>query len=137
MGLFFAVVSVFVTVGAAAYYVGMGVVRSQAGQRVVALRETREELFQAGFDERVVGPAFRGLGRFVMRLTPIGWGNRVEAKLRLAAPDVAAVFCGFLAGFAASAFFVGACLGFVDATGLDAAVPKTSRTMVVPVRKWR
>ncbi len=79
-----AVVLIAVTVGLAAYWAGMGVVRSQAEARIVALRRSRAEILEASFAERAVGPLIRGLGVQALRLTPAGWARRMERKFELA-----------------------------------------------------
>ncbi len=80
-----AVVLIAITVGLAAYWAGMGVVRSQAEARIVALRRSRAEILEASFAERTVGPLIRGLGVQALRFTPQGWARRMERKFELAA----------------------------------------------------
>jgi tight adherence protein C len=82
----FAAVAVGVTIGAAAVFVGSGVVkaRASASRRLAGLRETRADILDKGFGERAVAPMFQGVGRFAMRYTPQGWGARVDKKLLIA-----------------------------------------------------
>ncbi len=83
--LAFAVFAVAVTVGAAAYYVGIGIIRSQQSTaRLVSLRRTRREVMEAPFAERALAPVFQGLGRFAIRYTPSGWAARTRHRLVLA-----------------------------------------------------
>ncbi len=79
-----AIVLISITVGLAAYWAGMGVVRSQAEARIVALRRSRAEILESSFADRAVGPLIRGLGVQALRLTPGGWARRVERKFELA-----------------------------------------------------
>ncbi len=79
-----AVALIAVTVGLAAYWAGMGVVRSQAEARIVALRKSRAEILEAGFAERAAGPFLRSVGVQARRFTPAGWARRVERKFELA-----------------------------------------------------
>ncbi len=82
----FAAIAVGVTIGAAAIFVGGGVLkaRASASRRLAGLRETRSEVLERGFSERAVAPMFQGVGRFFMRWTPQGWGARVEKRLMIA-----------------------------------------------------
>lgn len=82
----FAAIAVGVTVGAAAVFIGGGVMkaRASASRRLAGLRETRSEVLEKGFGERAVAPMFQGVGRLFMRYTPQGWGARVEKKLMIA-----------------------------------------------------
>ncbi len=80
----FAMLAVFVTVAAAAYYAGMAVLRAQTAERVASLRRNREQILEIGFGERVVGPAIRRLGRMARAYTPAGWTDRVQRRLALA-----------------------------------------------------
>ena len=83
--LIFATVAVGVAVGALALYVGNGVVRArqQAGQRLVSL-QTRTEILQESFAARALAPMVSGVGRFGMRFTPQGWGERTTKRLAYA-----------------------------------------------------
>lgn len=83
--LLFVVVSVAVTVGALAFYVGNGVVKSskQSGNRLASL-QTRETVLDQDFSERAVAPVMQGLGRFALRFTPTGWVAKAQHKLVLA-----------------------------------------------------
>jgi tight adherence protein C len=82
----FAAIAVGVTIGAAAVFIGGGVLkaRASASRRLAGLRETRTEVLERGFSERAVAPMFQGVGRFFMRWTPQGWGERVEKRLMIA-----------------------------------------------------
>lgn len=82
----FAAIAVGVTLGAAAVFVGNGVVRARASasRRLAGLRESRSDVLEKGFGERAVAPMFQGVGRFAMRWTPQGWGARVDRKLIIA-----------------------------------------------------
>ncbi len=84
MLMFFAIASVAVTVAAAAYYVGLGVLRSQAEARVVALRRSRAQVLEQGFAQRALGPAVAGFGRRLRRFTPVGWARTMQRKFELA-----------------------------------------------------
>ncbi len=84
MLLVLAIGLVALTVGLAAYYAGMGVVRSQSEARIVALRRTRAEVLEAGFADRAVGPFIRNIGRQARRLTPAGWARTMQQKFQLA-----------------------------------------------------
>lgn len=83
--LLFAVVTVAVTVGALAVYVGNGVLRSQksSGHRLASL-STRDDVLEQDFSQRAVAPVMQGLGRFALRFTPTGWVGRAQHKLVLA-----------------------------------------------------
>jgi tight adherence protein C len=83
--LLFVVVSVAVTVGALAFYVGNGVVKSskQSGNRLASL-QTRDTVLEQDFSERAVAPVMQGLGRFALRFTPTGWVAKAQHKLVLA-----------------------------------------------------
>lgn len=82
----FAAIAVGVTIGAAAVFIGGGVIkaRASASRRLAGLRETRSDVLDKGFSERAVAPMFQGVGRFFMRYTPQGWGARVEKRLMIA-----------------------------------------------------
>jgi tight adherence protein C len=82
----FTAIAVGVTIGAAAIFVGGGVLkaRASASRRLAGLRETRSEVLERGFSERAVAPMFQGIGHFFMRWTPQGWGARVEKRLLIA-----------------------------------------------------
>ena len=82
----FAAIAVGVTFGAAAIFIGNGVVsaRASASRRLAGLRESRTDVLEKGFSERAVAPMFQGVGRFAMRWTPQGWGARVDKKLIIA-----------------------------------------------------
>jgi len=82
----FAAIAVGVTIGATAVFIGGGVLkaRASASRRLAGLRETRSEVLERGFSERAVAPMFQGVGRFFMRWTPQGWGERVEKRLMIA-----------------------------------------------------
>lgn len=83
--LAFAVFAVAVTVGAAAYYIGFGIVRSQQSTaRLASLRRSRRDVMEAPFAERALAPVFQGLGRFAIRYTPSGWAARTRHRLVLA-----------------------------------------------------
>jgi len=83
--LLFAVVTVSITVGALAVYIGNGVLRSQksSGNRLASLN-TRDDLLEQDFSQRAVAPVMQGLGRFALRFTPTGWVGRAQHKLVLA-----------------------------------------------------
>ena len=83
--LLFAVISVGVTIGAFAYYVGNGVVRARqnAGRRLMGL-QSRAEVLDASFSERAIAPVVQKIGRFALRLTPQGWVTRAQHKLLVA-----------------------------------------------------
>jgi tight adherence protein C len=83
--LLFAVISVSVTVGALAIYVGNGILRSQknTGTRLASL-STREVVMDQDFSQRAVAPVMQGIGRFALRFTPTGWVDRAQRKLVLA-----------------------------------------------------
>jgi len=83
--LLFAVVTVAVTVGALAVYVGNGVLRSQksSGHRLASLN-TRDDVLEQDFSQRAVAPIMQGVGRFALRFTPTGWVGRAQHKLVLA-----------------------------------------------------
>ncbi len=83
--LLFAVISVGVTIGAFAYYVGNGVVRARqnAGRRLMGL-QSRAEVLDASFSERALAPVVQKIGRFALRLTPQGWVTRAQHKLLVA-----------------------------------------------------
>ncbi len=85
--VWFAVAAIFLTVGAAAYYAGMAVLRSETLDRVPSLRRSRSEVLEMGFGERVVGPSLRRLGRFARRFSPAGWAERVQRRLAVAGHD--------------------------------------------------
>ncbi|MCP4965140.1 MAG: type II secretion system F family protein [bacterium] len=82
----FAAIAVGVTIGAAAIFIGGGVIqaRASASRRLAGLRESRSEVLDKGFSERAVAPMFQGVGRLFMRYTPQGWGARVEKRLMIA-----------------------------------------------------
>lgn len=82
----FAAIAVGVTIGAAAVFIGTGVIkaRASASRRLAGLRESRTEVLDKGFGERAVAPMFQGVGRLAMRYTPQGWGARVDKKLIIA-----------------------------------------------------
>jgi tight adherence protein C len=84
--LIFATIAVGVTMGAFGLYLGNGVVkaREQAGQRLASL-QTRTEILQEGFAQRALAPIITGLGRFGLRFTPQGWGERTTKRLAYAA----------------------------------------------------
>ncbi len=83
--LLFVVISVSVTVGALAFYVGNGVLRAQknSGNRLASL-QTRDDVLQKDFSERAVAPVMQGIGRFASRFTPTGWVAKAQHKLVLA-----------------------------------------------------
>jgi tight adherence protein C len=83
--MLFVVVSVSVTIGALAVYVGNGVVRAQkqSGNRLANL-QTRDDILQKDFSERAVAPMMQGVGRFASRFTPTGWVSKAQHKLVLA-----------------------------------------------------
>jgi len=83
--LLFAVVTVSVTVGALAVYIGNGVLRSQksSGHRLASLN-TRDDILEQDFSQRAVAPVMQGVGRFALRFTPTGWVGRAQHKLVLA-----------------------------------------------------
>jgi len=83
--LLFAVVTVSITVGALAVYIGNGVLRSQksSGNRLASLN-TRDDILEQDFSQRAVAPVMQGLGRFALRFTPTGWVGRAQHKLVLA-----------------------------------------------------
>ena len=82
----FAAIAVGVTIGAAAIFIGGGVIRARASasRRLAGLRESRSDVLDKGFSERAVAPMFQGVGRLFMRYTPQGWGARVEKRLMIA-----------------------------------------------------
>ena len=82
----FSAIAVGVTIGAAAIFIGGGVIRARASasRRLAGLRESRTEVLDKGFSERAVAPMFQGVGRLFMRYTPQGWGARVEKRLMIA-----------------------------------------------------
>lgn len=83
--LLFVVISVSITVGALAYYIGNGVVKAQkqSGRRLASL-QTRDTVLEADFSERAVAPVMQGIGRFALRFTPTGWVAKAQHKLVLA-----------------------------------------------------
>lgn len=83
--LLFAVITVGISVGALAVYVGNGVVRSQrnTGSRLASL-STRDDVLEQDFSQRAVAPVMEGIGRFALRFTPTGWVGRAQHKLVLA-----------------------------------------------------
>jgi tight adherence protein C len=83
--LLFVVISVSVTVGALALYVGNGLLRAQksSGNRLASL-QTRDDVLQKDFSERAVAPVMQGIGRFASRFTPTGWVAKAQHKLVLA-----------------------------------------------------
>lgn len=83
--LLFVVMSVSITVGALAFYIGNGVVKAQkqSGRRLASL-STREDVLQSDFSERAVAPVMQGIGRFALRFTPTGWVAKAQHKLVLA-----------------------------------------------------
>jgi len=83
--LLFVVISVSITVGALAYYIGNGVVKAQkqSGRRLASL-QTRDDVLQADFSARAVAPVMQGIGRFALRFTPTGWVAKAQHKLVLA-----------------------------------------------------
>lgn len=83
--LLFAVITVGISVGALAVYVGNGVVRSQrnTGSRLASL-STRDDVLEQDFSQRAVAPVMEGIGRFALRFTPAGWVGRAQHKLVLA-----------------------------------------------------
>lgn len=83
--LLFVVISVSITVGALAFYIGNGVVKAQkqSGRRLASL-QTRDDVLQADFSERAVAPVMQGIGRFALRFTPTGWVAKAQHKLVLA-----------------------------------------------------
>ena len=86
-GLLFVVVSFTVAVGALAVYVGNGVVRSQrssSGERLASL-SSRDDALAVDFSQRAIAPVMQGLGRFVLRFTPIGWVTRAQKRIVWAA----------------------------------------------------
>ena len=74
-----------VTTLAAVFYIGLGVVRSgeRSSARLVSL-QSREELLKQSFAERALAPAVSRIGRFFMRFTPQGWGERANKRLTIA-----------------------------------------------------
>ena len=83
--LLFAVITVGISVGALAVYVGNGVVRSQrnTGSRLASL-STRDDVLEQDFSQRAVAPVMEGIGRFALRFTPTGWVGRAQHKRVLA-----------------------------------------------------
>jgi tight adherence protein C len=83
--LLFAVITVGISVGALAVYVGNGVLRSQksTGSRLASL-STRDDVLEQDFSQRAVAPVMEGIGRFALRFTPTGWVGRAQHKLVLA-----------------------------------------------------
>ncbi len=83
--LLFAVVSVAITIGALAFYVGNGVVKANknTASRLSSL-QTRETVLDKDFSERAVAPVISGIGRFALRFTPTGWVSKAQHKLVLA-----------------------------------------------------
>ncbi len=83
--LLFAVAAVGISVGALALYVGNGVLRSNENSRgrLTSLR-SREAVLEQDFSERAVAPVLRGVGRFALRFTPMGWVDKAQHKLTLA-----------------------------------------------------
>jgi len=81
----FAVISVGVTVGAFAVYVGNGVVRARqnAARRLVGL-QSRKDVLESSFSERAIAPVVEKVGAFALRFTPQGWVNRAQHKLVIA-----------------------------------------------------
>ncbi|MEZ5176200.1 MAG: type II secretion system F family protein [Acidimicrobiia bacterium] len=126
--LLFVVLSIGVTVGALAIYVGNGVVRSQRsrpGNRLASLN-TRQDQLEVDFSQRAIAPVMQGLGRFVLRFTPTGWVQRAQKKIvwagwaeRMDGNTWAAIrILAFIASIVA-AFFV---VPLVDGTMLRVAV---------------
>ena len=74
-----------ITTPALVWYVGFGVVRSgeRPSARLVGL-QPREEILKQSFAERALAPAATIVGRFFMRFTPQGWGERATKRLTIA-----------------------------------------------------
>lgn len=83
--LLFAVLSIGMTVGALAIYVGNGVLKSHrsSGNRMASL-STRDDILEQDFSQRAVAPVLQGLGRFALRFTPTGWVGRAQHRIVLA-----------------------------------------------------
>lgn len=83
--LIFVVAMVGISILALGIYVGLGVVRSgeRSGSRLASL-QSRDELLETNFNERALGPFATGVGRFLLRFTPIGWAKRAEKRLAIA-----------------------------------------------------
>lgn len=81
--LLFVTISIGITVGALAIYIGNGVIRAQrntSGSRLAQL-SSREETLQKDFSQRALAPAMQTIGRFVLRFTPTGWVTRAQKKI--------------------------------------------------------
>lgn len=73
---------VAVAIGALAFWVGLGVLRSgeRSTDRLASL-QSRQELLEEDFASRAVAPFVTGVGRFAMRFTPGGWAERTNKRL--------------------------------------------------------
>ena len=83
--LYFVAGIIGVTILALVWYVGLGMVRSgeRSSARLASL-QSREEMLERSFAERALAPAVSRVGRFFMRFTPMGWGERATKRLTIA-----------------------------------------------------
>lgn len=110
-----------VTFFALVWYVGLGVVRSgeRSSARLASL-QTRDQMLKQSFAERAIAPVASLVGRFFMRFTPQGWGERANRRLThagwfprvdansWAAVRVIAIVVGFILAVLAQGYVVGA-----------------------------
>jgi tight adherence protein C len=84
--LYLAIISITVTMFFAVVYVGNGVLkaRENTSRRLMSLTPTRSEVLETGFNERAVAPVVQKMGRFALRFTPQGWGERTNKRLTVA-----------------------------------------------------
>ncbi len=80
--LMIAVVASAITIGAATFYVGSGVVdaRRSSSRRLASL-QTRDEVLSTSISERAIAPIIEKLGKFALRFTPQGWVTKADRKL--------------------------------------------------------
>lgn len=88
-----AVLSSFVAIGAAVYYIATGVVRQQKrardrlavyGRRGMERNPVRGQEIRQPFSDRAIAPVVERVGSLVGRYTPAGWIDRTEHRLQLA-----------------------------------------------------
>jgi tight adherence protein C len=82
--LLFATITVAVSIAGLAWYVGLGVLKSResnAARRLISLQPTRQEVLEAAFAERALGPIVTKFGNFALRFTPTGWNTRAKKRL--------------------------------------------------------
>jgi len=83
--IFFVAGAIGVTMLALVWYIGIGMVKSgeRSSARLMSLA-SREQLLERSFAERALAPAVSRVGKFFLRFTPIGWGERATTRLTIA-----------------------------------------------------